>query len=249
MATPINPNQGFDENFRSCLVSIVRGLSWDPNVLHAGTTARQSVLTWQREMRNEAIPVRGFLPREEKSKILEEVLRFGQELGTGKRFARPEDLPSPEHHPFIFKQYFPILAAAVLIQGLVAHIPGDHRQLNRIWHINDLLSEIRTACGTAGGPTYQRFFQHMGKRLLVKASGWLRIDYEAVTAQLAAMVAAIRQKDTEILGSSILQDHTLYMAIYTYGSLGQLHHRQQVIYGVSQPAFARQLAARGMRSF
>ncbi|GAA6024814.1 hypothetical protein JCM10207_009290 [Rhodosporidiobolus poonsookiae] len=35
----------------------------------------------------------------------------------------------------------------------------------------------------------------------------------------------------------------------TSRSLGQLHHRQQRIYGVSQPAFARQLAARGMRSF
>ncbi|GAA6022406.1 hypothetical protein JCM10207_004756 [Rhodosporidiobolus poonsookiae] len=32
-------------------------------------------------------------------------------------------------------------------------------------------------------------------------------------------------------------------------SLGQLTRRQQDIYGISQPAFARQLAARGMRSF
>ncbi|GAA6022823.1 hypothetical protein JCM10207_001415, partial [Rhodosporidiobolus poonsookiae] len=32
-------------------------------------------------------------------------------------------------------------------------------------------------------------------------------------------------------------------------SLGQLHHRQRRIYNVSQANFARQLAARGMRSF
>ncbi|GAA6022826.1 hypothetical protein JCM10207_001416 [Rhodosporidiobolus poonsookiae] len=32
-------------------------------------------------------------------------------------------------------------------------------------------------------------------------------------------------------------------------SLGQLHHRQRRIYGVSQAEFAQQLAARGMRSF
>ncbi|GAA6022878.1 hypothetical protein JCM10207_001431 [Rhodosporidiobolus poonsookiae] len=137
-------------------------------------------------------------------------------------------------------------------------------------HFQGLSEHDTHAARELGHIQFDAFASHARPLVLHGLQVWDQTGYEDVFKALQEVVesvseyggtalespddnhvpAAIRAADARVDQSHTSRPHSpAHSHPSTSYSLGQLHRRQQVIYGVSQAAFARRLAARGMRSF
>ncbi|GAA6007286.1 hypothetical protein JCM10207_001571 [Rhodosporidiobolus poonsookiae] len=252
-----NSGMSFVANVRYAVHGMTVGVDWESGVL--GKTQRAQVAKWTKEMTAIAEQIAPDVAS--KPELEEEILghnsemvRFQQVLGRDKPINFASELPSPYASLAAFKHYFPTLGALL----------KAHRQLA----IAPLFRNIKDACeqhwgSDKGRQAYKAAVEPIAKEVLDKRASWSPADWAMVEHRLGQLAGGIRQLPKLAIkpnSSWMVNVHAAISAANhdaagytghanTAHSLGQLHRRQQRIYGVSQTSFARQLAAQGMRSF
>ncbi|GAA6007316.1 hypothetical protein JCM10207_001585 [Rhodosporidiobolus poonsookiae] len=202
------------------------GVPWRPNT-RTNDTPFKSVQKWKRAMNGAAGQAADFLSPQERGTALQEVHNFRVHFNRGNPnfIQQAEDLPFPNTEDFA--RGFPTLAT------------GLRRSRGQAPSANPSNSSRHSGALNQGQPPAAPLPRPSSEEVVARQQD-VEAIYGAIRTACTAKIdlqKAIQNANEEAPSSS------------TSNSLGQLHHRQQDIYGVSQPAFARQLAARGMRSF
>ncbi|GAA6007284.1 hypothetical protein JCM10207_001570 [Rhodosporidiobolus poonsookiae] len=257
-----NPGMSFVSNVRNAVHQMTVAVEWDRSV--PARTQRSEVAEWIKEMdavAEQVAPDVALTPGLEE-KILghgSEMVQFQHVLGHGKEIHLAQELPFPSASLTAFERHFPDLCAVL----------KPHRKIA----IARPFQHIRDVCVEKYGPKsgielYKLGIIPVAREVLDKGASWAPADMAVVRVALGRLAEAIGHY-RPTLGSTSpqpLNTHSAWMiSIHdairkankaadsrrsnTAHSLGQLRHRQQRIYGISQPAFASRLAARGMRSF